>query len=102
MKIQFTDHVKYRILERGIDVSQIKTVLKNPDSNKFAFNNKMKATKIEWQNTGGCLYKESRSHHCNNLLYMKIQYDKIADAMYIYLKKGKVSKTIKSERPSVC
>lgn len=45
MKIQFTDHVKYRILERGIDVSQIKTVLKNPDSNKFAFNNKMKATK---------------------------------------------------------
>jgi len=45
MKIQFTDHVKYRILERGIDVSQIKTVLKNPDNNKFAFNNKMKATK---------------------------------------------------------
>ena len=26
---------------------------------------------------------------------MKIQYYKIADAMYIYLKKGKVSKTIK-------
>lgn len=28
---------------------------------------------------------------------MKIQYDKIADAIYLYLKKGKVSKTIKME-----
>ncbi len=26
---------------------------------------------------------------------MKIQYDKLADAMYIYLRKGKVAKTIK-------
>jgi uncharacterized protein YuzE len=26
---------------------------------------------------------------------MKIQYDKLADAMYVYLKKGKISKTIK-------
>lgn len=26
---------------------------------------------------------------------MKIQYDKIADAIYIYIKKGKISKTIK-------
>lgn len=26
---------------------------------------------------------------------MKIQYDKIADAVYIYMKKGKISKTIK-------
>ena len=26
---------------------------------------------------------------------MKISYDKIADAMYIYLRKGKVAKTIK-------
>ena len=26
---------------------------------------------------------------------MKIQYDKIADAVYIYLKKGKIFKTIK-------
>jgi len=26
---------------------------------------------------------------------MRIQYDKLADAMYIYLRKGKVSKTIK-------
>jgi uncharacterized protein YuzE len=26
---------------------------------------------------------------------MKITYDKIADAMYIYLRKGKVTKTIK-------
>lgn len=26
---------------------------------------------------------------------MKIQYDKLADAMYIYLKKAKISKTVK-------
>jgi len=26
---------------------------------------------------------------------MKIQYDKLADAMYIYLRKGKIKKTIK-------
>ena len=26
---------------------------------------------------------------------MKIQYDKLADAMYLYLKKGKISKTVK-------
>jgi len=26
---------------------------------------------------------------------MKISYDKIADALYIYLRKGKISKTIK-------
>lgn len=26
---------------------------------------------------------------------MKIQYDKLADAFYFYLKKGKISKTIK-------
>ncbi|MBI4692066.1 MAG: DUF2283 domain-containing protein [Candidatus Terrybacteria bacterium] len=26
---------------------------------------------------------------------MKIQYDKLADAMYVYLKKGKIFKTIK-------
>ncbi|MCX6731812.1 MAG: DUF2283 domain-containing protein [Candidatus Parcubacteria bacterium] len=26
---------------------------------------------------------------------MKIQYDKLADALYFYLKKGKISKTIK-------
>jgi len=26
---------------------------------------------------------------------MKIQYDKLADAMYIYFKKGRISKTIK-------
>ena len=26
---------------------------------------------------------------------MKIQYDKLADALYIYLKKGKIKKTVK-------
>ena len=29
---------------------------------------------------------------------MKISYDKIADAMYIYFRKGKVAKTIKIKR----
>lgn len=29
---------------------------------------------------------------------MKISYDKIADAMYIYLRKGKVAKTIKVKK----
>jgi len=45
MKIQLTDHVKYRILERGIDVAKIKAVLKNPDSNQSAFGSKSRAVK---------------------------------------------------------
>lgn len=43
----------------------------------------------------GELMNETLAFRNNRLLSMKIQYDNVADAMYIYLKKGKVSKTAK-------
>jgi hypothetical protein len=34
MKFVLTNHAKYRILERGVSVSEIKIVIKNPDRQK--------------------------------------------------------------------
>lgn len=45
MKLKFTNHVKYRLLERGISALDIKVVLKNPDYDELTFGNKHKAGK---------------------------------------------------------
>jgi hypothetical protein len=40
MKLRFTHHAQYRMDERGISVSSIKSVLKNPDHTEDVFGNK--------------------------------------------------------------
>lgn len=45
MKLRFTHHAQYRMDERGISVSSIKSVLKNPDRTEPVFGAKMLARK---------------------------------------------------------
>ncbi|MCX6731813.1 MAG: DUF4258 domain-containing protein [Candidatus Parcubacteria bacterium] len=46
MKLKFTNHAKYRILERKIKMSDIKDTLKNPDFYGHTFDNKIVARKL--------------------------------------------------------
>ncbi len=45
MKLRFTHHAQYRMDERGISVSSIKSVLKNPDHTEDVFGSKSLARK---------------------------------------------------------
>ena len=45
MDIKFTNHAKYRILERRIKMADIKSALKNPDYFDYALDDKMLARK---------------------------------------------------------
>ncbi len=45
MKLRFTHHAQYRMDERGIGVSNIKIVLKNPDHVEDVFGGKSLARK---------------------------------------------------------
>lgn len=45
MELKFTNHAKYRILERKIKMTDIKSVLKNPDYRANVFDNKIRARK---------------------------------------------------------
>lgn len=45
MKLRFTHHAQFRMDERGIGVSSIKVVLKNPDHTETVFGGKFLARK---------------------------------------------------------
>jgi len=45
MHISFTNHVKYRINERGISLLHIEQTLKKPDSNRIGFDGTILAQK---------------------------------------------------------
>jgi len=45
MKVIFTDHTKFRLLERNIPVSFIKQAIGNPDFEKLTFGNRTQIRK---------------------------------------------------------
>ncbi len=45
MKVIFTDHTKFRLMERNIPVSFIKQAIKNPDYEKPTFGNRVQIRK---------------------------------------------------------
>ncbi len=61
MKLKFTNHAKYRILERKIKMDDIKATLKNPDFSGHAFDNKMVAKKLIGGKTLEVIYTKSKS-----------------------------------------
>lgn len=75
----------------------IKDVIMNPDYHRKAYDDKLLARKAFRNETLEVILYERNKYNLNynRILFMKIQYDKLADAMYIYFRKAKVSKTIK-------
>ena len=63
MKIIFTNHAKYRIMERGISVLLIKSVLKNSDSQIIDQYGMMIVRKIIGEKVIEVVYKISGSNY---------------------------------------
>ena len=61
MKLRFTNHAKYRILERKIKIDDIKSTIKNPDYCGYTFDNKMVARKLIGDKTTEVIYTKSKS-----------------------------------------
>lgn len=61
MKLKFTNHVKYRLLERGISAVDIKSVLKSPDYDEPTFGNKRKIGKLLGEKTLEVIYFHDKS-----------------------------------------
>lgn len=61
MEIRFTNHAKYRILERKIKISDIKLVIKNPDSYNYTFDDKIVVKKLINKKILEVVYKEIKN-----------------------------------------
>ncbi|MBI4692065.1 MAG: DUF4258 domain-containing protein [Candidatus Terrybacteria bacterium] len=61
MEIKFTNHAKYRALERKIKIDDIKLVLKNPDYYGYTFDNKIVARKLTGGKTLEVVYTKIKS-----------------------------------------
>jgi len=70
MIIKFTNHAKYRILERKIKFIDIKTALKNPDYHSRTFDNKMIVRKSFGDDTLEIIYTKEK----NTILIITVYY----------------------------
>lgn len=70
MEIKLTNHAKYRVLERNIKISDIKSVLKNPDYYGYTFDNKVVARKLIKNKTLEVIYTKSK----NKILIITVYY----------------------------
>ncbi len=70
MEIRFTNHAKYRILERGIKMINIKLVLKNPDYCGYVFDDKILARKSIGKKTLEIVYTKTK----NKILIITVYY----------------------------
>lgn len=70
MEIKFTNHAKYRVLERNIKMSDIKSALKNPDYYGFTFDGKLVARKLIGDKTLEVIYTKSK----NKILIITVYY----------------------------
>lgn len=61
MEIKFTNHAKYRILERKIKMSDIKSTIKNPDFCGYTFDSKLVARKLVGDKTLEVVYTKIKS-----------------------------------------
>jgi len=62
MKLAFTDHAKFRIIERGISVEKIKTTLKNPEYSEKVFGDKYKVGKTFGGKTLEIIYTRNKNN----------------------------------------
>jgi hypothetical protein len=63
MKITFTHHAQFRIMERGISALDVAKVLKNPDSQKMDVYGMMTVRKMVGKKTLEVIYRLSGKTH---------------------------------------
>ena len=61
MEIKFSIHAEYRIFERKIKISDIKSVIKNPDYHSYTFDNKIVSKKLINKKNLEVVYKKSKN-----------------------------------------
>jgi len=70
MEIRFTNHAKYRILERGIKMTNIRSAIKNPDYYDYVFDDKMLVRKSIGKKTLEIIYTKNK----NKILVITVYY----------------------------